>query len=356
MKLLPLEALRVIASFYVVLHHSLYTFELLEQKSFFWYFFNFGQEAVIVFFILSGFVISQSLVKHDYTFKVYFLHRFTRIYIMVIVAYLISYLCLIITLENNQLNIEDVVLNLLMLQDKAMFRPGTFVSPLFNNEPLWSLSFEWWFYMIFFFHYYVQQKYKISMYSNIKYAYLLSVFGMITFYLLANQISTFLMYYIVWFSGVVILYDVQNHTTKYLKNYLMYFMLFVALYSVLFTAEVPYVTSVVHPFITLRHFISLMIFLFLFLFLQKYIYRLVQIKLIEKIIKFLSIFAPISFAIYILHYPIMTALNSFNLPASIKFLLLLLLTLSLSYVVERLLYPFFKKYLFKYFNITKDSK
>ncbi|MDP3466098.1 MAG: hypothetical protein Q8R86_10055, partial [Sulfuricurvum sp.] len=64
-KLMPLEALRALASIYVFLHHTLYTFNLLEKKSFFWYFFNFEQEADIVIFILSGFVMSKSLEKNN---------------------------------------------------------------------------------------------------------------------------------------------------------------------------------------------------------------------------------------------------------------------------------------------------
>lgn len=353
-KLIPLEALRALASLYVFLHHTLYSFELLEEKSFFWYFFNFGQEAVIVFFILSGFVISNSLEKNNYPFKIYFLHRFTRIYSVVFIAYIVSYICWIIYSDTLLPSYIDFVLNLLMLQDSAMFRPGTIVSPLFGNNPLWSLSYEWWFYIIFFAHFLLQKNTKIDLYTNTRYAFYLSLFGMITFYFYPNQISTFLMYYVIWFSGTVLNYDAKNATSNYLKTYLL-LLLFIIVYILIFTVGEHYITSVKHPFFTLRHFLALFIFLLIFLSMKKYFNRLLKISFVEATMQFFSKFASISFAIYLIHYPIMNAIKVLSLSPHIKLLITGILTLILAYFTERIFYPLMKRIIFDYASINKIS-
>ena len=80
-KLQKLEAIRGFSALYVVLFH------MLPQKIYVFginigFLFRFGSEAVIMFLILSGFVIKYSWEKNpNKTFKTYFLKRFVRIYI-----------------------------------------------------------------------------------------------------------------------------------------------------------------------------------------------------------------------------------------------------------------------------------
>ena len=80
-KLQKLEAIRGFSALYVVFFH------MLPQEIIFLginvgFLFRFGSEAVIMFFILSGFVIKYSWEKSsNKSFKKYFLRRFLRIYI-----------------------------------------------------------------------------------------------------------------------------------------------------------------------------------------------------------------------------------------------------------------------------------
>lgn len=79
MKLEKLEALRGMAAIYVVLHHSIPHNLRLEELEI-GFLFRFGQEAVILFFLLSGFVINYSFSRgNDKTFRTYFFKRFYRI-------------------------------------------------------------------------------------------------------------------------------------------------------------------------------------------------------------------------------------------------------------------------------------
>jgi len=101
-KILELEALRGLASLYVFFHHTLFSFKIVDKNSLLGILFSFGQEAVMIFFILSGYVIAFSLNKNNYTFKEYFKHRFIRIYTIVPFAWIISYIS--ISLLNQTLN------------------------------------------------------------------------------------------------------------------------------------------------------------------------------------------------------------------------------------------------------------
>ena len=91
-KLEKLEAIRGFAALYVVLFHT------LPQKIYLLginvgILFRFGSEAVIVFFVLSGFVIKYSFEKsEDKSFKRYFTHRFVRLYIPLFFIFILGYL------------------------------------------------------------------------------------------------------------------------------------------------------------------------------------------------------------------------------------------------------------------------
>jgi peptidoglycan/LPS O-acetylase OafA/YrhL len=91
-KLDKLEAVRGFAALYVVLHHmfdsGIYFFGIN-----FSFLFRFGQEAVILFFILSGFVISYSFEKSiNKSFSLFFTKRFMRIYLPLIIVCITHYL------------------------------------------------------------------------------------------------------------------------------------------------------------------------------------------------------------------------------------------------------------------------
>ena len=87
-----LEALRGFAAVYVLLHHVSSSY-LGYQKKIYGFPFRFGQEAVMVFFILSGFVIHYSLCNNtSENFKIYFFKRTKRIYPIYILALILSYI------------------------------------------------------------------------------------------------------------------------------------------------------------------------------------------------------------------------------------------------------------------------
>ena len=129
---------------------------------------DFGHQAVIVFFVLSGFLVGGSVVRalksQRWNWKKYLVHRMVRLWIVLIPALVLG-LCLdlagtrhfagqgaIYSAPHGQGMIQRNILdrldastffgNLFFLQDVK-------VQPLGTNVPLWSLTNEFWYYLAF---------------------------------------------------------------------------------------------------------------------------------------------------------------------------------------------------------------
>ncbi|MDR6624958.1 peptidoglycan/LPS O-acetylase OafA/YrhL [Caulobacter segnis] len=109
-----------------------------------------GQEAVIVFFVLSGVVIFLNEYNRVSGLWAYCLRRLRRIYPPLIVSFFVSAL---VALDNGELfskfSAANLLGNLASLQDIRGLKPGVWVDPFLGNSPLWSLSYEVAFYAIF---------------------------------------------------------------------------------------------------------------------------------------------------------------------------------------------------------------
>ena len=188
-KLRFLDSLRGLAAIYVVIGHARwllwegYTsgylhhpeeYNLIER--FLVYFlsvFKFGHEAVIFFFVLSGFVIHLNYIDklgqfEDFkkvVLKFYF-KRFKRIYPVLIFALIFTFLCDQLILEiypnlvDGSTNYNTINEFISFNHDKyaiagGILNLGDLGLPIFgSNGPLWSLSYEWWFYVIYPFLYF----------------------------------------------------------------------------------------------------------------------------------------------------------------------------------------------------------
>lgn len=102
-----------------------------------------GNEAVVVFFVLSGYLVGGRLVKKADTGTLdlnrYWIDRATRIYIPLGLAWIISGCA---AWDSNQpVGVWQWVGNAFGLQ-------GIVCDPFAGNRPLWSLSYEIWFYVM----------------------------------------------------------------------------------------------------------------------------------------------------------------------------------------------------------------
>jgi peptidoglycan/LPS O-acetylase OafA/YrhL len=158
-----LDLIRGLSAQIVVIGHGItffgiFTF-LQEPK-----FPNIHYIAVLIFFLLSGFLISYSTVRKknfdtNYGFKHYFIDRFSRIYTSFIPAIIFVFLIDFVSksinpelyLEDSTFDLKTFIGNIFMLQDYSIFSliPYKFVHCFGTAKPFWTLAIEWWIYLSF---------------------------------------------------------------------------------------------------------------------------------------------------------------------------------------------------------------
>lgn len=151
---LYLDLVRLLAAVIVMVYHFAYArfsgggLQFIRDS-------HIGSDAVITFFVLSGFVIAYVTASHDKEIKTYLINRLSRLWSVVIPA-------LILTIVADQLGrainpaaydgwwyqadspIIRILANVLFVNEIwfETIRP-------FTNGPFWSLSYEFWYYVIF---------------------------------------------------------------------------------------------------------------------------------------------------------------------------------------------------------------
>ena len=145
---MPIEGLRGLCAGLVVYAHVLAPATALDPRwappAFFWWL-NLGYAAVLMLFVLSGYVIrlTTSGDASGPAVRRYLLLRFLRLVPMVTAAVLLAW-CLVPSIE-----VRTVLGNLLFLQNSDPY-PGGVTSDLMPNNPnLWSLNYEAVYYLAF---------------------------------------------------------------------------------------------------------------------------------------------------------------------------------------------------------------
>ncbi|HEX5152906.1 MAG TPA: acyltransferase [Parafilimonas sp.] len=146
-----LDSIRLICALIVVIGHCR---QILAPD---WHvqtgIFDLGHGAVIVFFVLSGFVIAHTVTSKKRTINNYLVARFSRLYSIYAPALLITLFCALLSFFINK--------SIYFQYDRGNNILRYFLTLFFCNElwfsstappingPFWSLSFEFWYYIIF---------------------------------------------------------------------------------------------------------------------------------------------------------------------------------------------------------------
>ena len=128
---------------------------------------SFGHEAVIIFFVLSGFFITRSILfkleRDSWCWKNYISDRSFRILVVLIPAVLITFIIdsigvfhfgnepLYLGSIGSTVIVDPIVNNLYLINvlSNIILIPTEIVSATGSNASLWSISFEFWAYMLF---------------------------------------------------------------------------------------------------------------------------------------------------------------------------------------------------------------
>lgn len=171
-----LDLMRGIAASLVVLGHArallFYNFAESNRKDIlsklFYLVTGVGHEAVVVFFVLSGYLISLSIwrthQKGDWSWSKYLIQRLARLWVVLIPALLLTLCWDTIGLgltgtygvysalpQDSHIILAPVFQNIsgTIFLGNLFFLQSIYFPSLGSNGPLWSLSYEFWYYVIF---------------------------------------------------------------------------------------------------------------------------------------------------------------------------------------------------------------
>lgn len=336
-----LDSLRGLASLYVVLHnlvYGLYGLNIISER---WKLLFFaGQEAVMLFFLLSGFVIYLSTHQKNLDFRSFFVRRFRRIYFPFVLSILLS--ILIFYFNGNlseKFSARELIGNLLLLQDFGRVKPGNWFSPFLGNLPLWSLSYEWWFYMLFY------PLYKFLPES--KRIYIILAFSgacYLIFTAYPNHLCLVGSYLIVWWCGVELAIGfLQDKFTLIRVQIISYSLILMIVLSIIPIIHAQEIQFGVYPFLVFRHFASALLIIWCgFIWYQHNFYGF------DRLLGVFAKLAPISYAIYIFHFPLLVQWNLapfINNNLLLEYILKLSLLFTLAYLTEIKLQPLVNRWL-----------
>jgi peptidoglycan/LPS O-acetylase OafA/YrhL len=144
-----LDVVRFVAAFLVYVYHSNQRFlstELLPAS-------HYGHSAVIVFFVLSGFVIAYVSATRESSLDAYAASRISRVFSVTVPAILLTLgLDALGRLASPEVYAGYPFDQFLIRSLSSLFLLNElwFVSiTSFSNVPFWSICFEWWYYVCF---------------------------------------------------------------------------------------------------------------------------------------------------------------------------------------------------------------
>lgn len=346
-RLVKLEAVRGFAAVYVILHH-MFSMELYVGEKDISFLFQFGQEAVILFFILSGFVIQCAYsCSEDKSFRTFFLKRLLRIYFPLIIIFIAHYVVLTISKGGLQpVNWWTFLGNIFMLQDISVLKPNVICEPFLGNSPLWSLSYEWWFYMLFFF---IVNKLKENSSTVV---YVTGAIASLTYLMQPNFLNRELMYLVIWWAGADMAKLYLNKidiTVKNFKTPLLALLLVVLILALNTSLHKNNGSSIgVSPFLELRHFSFAIVSILLAILWKK-----MKWLGFKQTLGIFEPVAPISFGIYISHWFLVIQARYLDTVIGNDFCRLciyFLVCILFSYVIECIIFNRFKGFVMQKIN------
>lgn len=317
-----LDVARALAALYVVAHHTIDLAGPLRAI------FSFGQEAVLVFFLLSGFVIFANERDRSARPRGYYLRRLRRIYPPMVFAMVVSTVLWGLGLIPVSPSWQSALGTLFALQDIDVLKPGVIVGPYLGNSPLWSLSYEIAFYLLFPFVMILWRRSQLATRIVVP-AVCVLAYG--SYLLLPNHFSLVLAYFMLWWAGAMAAHLWMSGRLN-LRSSLPEVSGLLSLSLVAFVGVFVYGFSGLgfFPFLIARHFLFAIALYFLLLTpVRKWMARS-SLGLAGPA----ATVASISYGIYVIHYPVLVQTGA---DRTWVFVPALALTVLLAWVADRAL-------------------
>ena len=256
----------------------------------------FGQEMVMVFFLISGAAIRLSVrSRADLGVADFLRRRFLRLFPMIVLGLAAGYFAA--TLEAaawQPVRWLELLGNLFFLQDFAPVKPGTICSTYYGNAMLWSLSYEWWFYVIFLLVFS-----KVPAGFRTHSAGLISLLGVVGLIVWPNGPSYWATYFIIWWAGGTLVEPERKERLQTL-GWMVAGSLVILFFTIKTVGSLGGLKSPgVYPVLVARH-LGFSTALFALLVVAGPWLR----RLADRRLRGFAWAAPISYALYVVHYPL----------------------------------------------------
>ena len=273
----------------------------------FYFITGFGHEAVMLFFVLSGFFIAKtinnSINANNWSFPSYIFSRLVRLWVVLIPAIVLGAIFDNLTLfffpESNIVLGKILYMPDIMPQDKTtvsiaianIFFLQGILSPTYgSNGALWSLANEFWYYMLFpLLLFAVKKDYQF------KKRLLLGLAALIFYVILLGK--AIFLYFLVWLFGVFVFY-LSPIQVRFCR-----FWLIISLFSTIFILAQIRLANFPIYFNDFTLGISFATFVFFITKLKK-----APSLFLSKLSEFLS---NISYTLYLIHLPALVFICSF---------------------------------------------
>jgi peptidoglycan/LPS O-acetylase OafA/YrhL len=319
-----------------------------EDKNIFTQIFYFigrlGNEPVVVFFVLSGFLVGgkamQRILNNDIDIKLYFIDRFTRIILPLLAALL--FMVIIDLIIGKPIPSVDILGSLFSLQGV--------LTGCGENDPLWSLTYEVWFY-IFIGCLMIIFRSKNS--RNVMFAFFVLTICICIFTKLQTR------YLLILLMGTFA-FLLPRDNIKHIKSKILILLALLACSFVLsqLTSETRSLDLSIFSFLS-RKYISVFVAFFSALLVHHLIVAKPQKKTWIKVESISTKFSDFSYTLYLTHYPLMHLLSYFGFPKSEKIntisILFYLLEVLISLVVAYLIYLISEKQTLTVKNYIKQQ-
>ncbi|MGE9758068.1 acyltransferase family protein [Acinetobacter baumannii] len=267
-----------------------------------------SQSAVMVFFVLSGFLIGKSLTKNycinnGLNIDSYLKDRFNRIYppflfsiVLVLFLYTLAPLMFPsgtnIFFEANNLARPSFNVTIPEVLRSALFLNGFLGDTISANGPLWSLSFEFWYYIL-----------AALLFKSSKPLYAIS--SILLLIVLSILSKSFLIHSSVWFLGLILCILHNNNLFNITLNKLFYSISIIGtlLFSLVFLFFHHNMDNPLQHQETIKDFSLLLFKLSVGLLTSCFVYSILREK-----ITFTTMFkeaSKYSYTLYIIHFPIL---------------------------------------------------
>lgn len=343
-----MDSMRGLAAVVVLFHHVYTRFPaLFEERYPEWihkaltFVSDMNVQAVLFFFFLSGFSICLSLknglpvTKANFNEYVYRrLKRIMPLYYFAIAFTLLGGLFIHTVSTNEDFNIKNLLGNIFFLQCSKSYK-GNWFAPYGDNGPLWSLSFEMFYYFLLpvflFLLLKMGKSIKLSLSLNrtaLLVSFVVSVICVVLNKFFFFPFIAFAALFYVWYAGFFSAWLYVQKGIAFDRNFVLLLVLTIALGGM----------NYINPSATLNKLLfgALIAVLFFLIFIIRKNLPVGLVAVTENV--FNGLFYKIgtgSYALYLLHYPVLMLLKKFGITANWEMITAILLTVICSILLER---------------------